>query len=339
MSENEQRGLFSRLFSRESAALKEIRRQVEELERLEAGLERPYMQKKVANLRGLCVKIAEHNAKYDEGDDVVSLMSTTLGQAIQAISESQALFSSGIAPVDAKQRLLDQLDGALDSMLASFEGAFERLIAARLQALSANLETLDMLATPGQGAGPTRFNSRALEIGQRTDLTDLEGLHDFNLGLSWVVGEYDHSHPFEVHAVCIPVGGQSDTSRLVEATSTSVGYGTDRVRIAIDLDTVPQDVQTLVFALVIEAAGARKQNFATISKLAYRLLGDADRELAHHKVTREFVQETAVEVVIVYRRKGAWRLVIKDEGYKDGLSGLRRAYPEGFFSPQLLDLA
>ena len=107
---------------------------------------------------------------------------------------------------------------------------------------------------------------------------------------------------------------------------TGEGEGDDE-SIELDLDTVPQDVQKVVFAVSIHDAEARRQSFGQVMNAFIRLVDRADgSEVVRYDLSEDASTETAMVFGEVYRYSGEWKFRAVGQGYASGLRGIAQDF-------------
>ncbi|WP_433889148.1 TerD family protein [Streptomyces sp. CA-111067] len=101
------------------------------------------------------------------------------------------------------------------------------------------------------------------------------------------------------------------------------GTGGDDETILVDLSTVPERVDKIVFPVSIYDADARSQTFGQVSDAYIRVLNQADgAELARYDLTEDASTETAMIFGELYRYGGEWKFRAVGQGYASGLRGI-----------------
>jgi tellurium resistance protein TerD len=107
---------------------------------------------------------------------------------------------------------------------------------------------------------------------------------------------------------------------------TGEGEGDDE-SIELDLLTVPQDVQKIVFAVSIHDAEARRQSFGQVMNAFIRLVNRADgSEVVRYDLSEDASTETAMVFGEVYRHSGEWKFRAVGQGYASGLRGIAQDF-------------
>jgi tellurium resistance protein TerD len=101
------------------------------------------------------------------------------------------------------------------------------------------------------------------------------------------------------------------------------GTGGDDETIIVDLTTVPDRVDKVVFPVSIYEAEARSQTFGQVSDAYIRVVNQADQaELARYDLTEDASTETAMIFGELYRYGGEWKFRAVGQGYASGLRGI-----------------
>lgn len=110
--------------------------------------------------------------------------------------------------------------------------------------------------------------------------------------------------------------------RLDKDNLTGEGDGDDE-NIYIHLDDVTNEVQKIVFAVVIYNAG--RKSFEGVKNAYVRLLDtdDGDKEICRYDLTRDGGNHTAVVVAELYRENGSWSFKARGEYMNETISSLK----------------
>jgi tellurium resistance protein TerD len=101
------------------------------------------------------------------------------------------------------------------------------------------------------------------------------------------------------------------------------GSGGDDETILVDLSTVPERVDKIVFPVSIYDADARAQTFGQVSDAYIRVINQFDgAELARYDLTEDASTETAMIFGELYRYSGEWKFRAVGQGYASGLRGI-----------------
>jgi tellurium resistance protein TerD len=107
---------------------------------------------------------------------------------------------------------------------------------------------------------------------------------------------------------------------------TGGGDGDDE-SVKVDLTKVPADVQKVVFAVTINEAETRKQNFGMVTNAFIRVINDADgKELTRFDLGEDFSTETAVIFGELYRNNTDWKFKAIGQGFAGGLGPLAASF-------------
>jgi tellurium resistance protein TerD len=103
---------------------------------------------------------------------------------------------------------------------------------------------------------------------------------------------------------------------------TGEGEGDDEI-INVELPSVPNEVQKIVFTVSIYDAEQRQQAFGQVTNAYIRVVNRADgNELARYDLTEDAATETAMIFGEVYRRDNEWKFRAVGQGYASGLRGI-----------------
>ena len=107
---------------------------------------------------------------------------------------------------------------------------------------------------------------------------------------------------------------------------TGEGEGDDE-QIFVDLTTVPEKYDKLVFVVNIYKAAERKQHFGMIANAFIRIVDDKGKEFCKYNLSEKLDQMTAMIIGEIYRYKGEWKFNPIGQGTTDnGIDGLVRRY-------------
>jgi tellurium resistance protein TerD len=103
--------------------------------------------------------------------------------------------------------------------------------------------------------------------------------------------------------------------------------GDDDEQVEVDLEAVPGEIQSIVFAMSVRQAAERRQTFGDVRDIVVRLV-DLDRahEVARYEVEVETATETAIVAGELYRHPSGWKFRAVGQGWSDGLAGIAREY-------------
>ncbi len=107
---------------------------------------------------------------------------------------------------------------------------------------------------------------------------------------------------------------------------TGEGEGDDEV-VDVDLAGMGADVDKVVFAVSIDQADARGQNFGQVTGAFIRVVNsDNGTELARYDLSEDASSETAMVFGEIYRNAAEWKFRAVGQGYASGLAGIVRDY-------------
>lgn len=185
----------------------------------------------------------------------------------------------------------------------------------------------------------------SLQKGQKVDLTKTNpGLSKALVGLGWDTNKYDGGHDFDLDTAAFLVDEtgkiKSDTDfvfynnanhpsgsvKHLGDNRTGEGEGDDE-QILVELSSVPQDVNKIVFSATIHDAEARAQNFGQVSNAYIRIVNnDSNEELIRYDLSEDFSIETAIVVGELYRNGAEWKFNAIGSGFKGGLFALCQSF-------------
>lgn len=103
---------------------------------------------------------------------------------------------------------------------------------------------------------------------------------------------------------------------------TGAGEGDDEA-IKVVLEKVPANIHSLVIAVTIHDAEARRQSFGMVRDAFVRLVNsDSDQEVLRFDLSEDYSTETAMVFGEIYRRGGEWKFRAVGQGYAGGLYAL-----------------
>ncbi len=101
------------------------------------------------------------------------------------------------------------------------------------------------------------------------------------------------------------------------------GTGGDDETVLVDLTSVPDRVDKIVFPVSIYDADTRSQTFGQVSNAYIRVVNQADQtELARYDLSEDASTETAMIFGELYRYGGEWKFRAVGQGYASGLRGI-----------------
>ncbi|MFB9314498.1 TerD family protein [Nocardioides plantarum] len=107
---------------------------------------------------------------------------------------------------------------------------------------------------------------------------------------------------------------------------TGEGDGDDEV-VEVNLAGMGADVDKVVFAVSIDQADARGQNFGQVTGAFIRVVNsDNGTELARYDLSEDASSETAMVFGELYRNAAEWKFRAIGQGYASGLAGIVRDY-------------
>lgn len=112
----------------------------------------------------------------------------------------------------------------------------------------------------------------------------------------------------------------------VEHTGDELVGGSDEgddETILVDLTSVPEQVDRIVFPVSIYDADSRVQTFGQVRNAYIRVVNQFDgTELARYDLTEDASNETAMIFGELYRYGGEWKFRAVGQGYASGLRGI-----------------
>ena len=103
---------------------------------------------------------------------------------------------------------------------------------------------------------------------------------------------------------------------------TGAGQGDDE-QVNINLKSVPNDVQKIIFAVTIYEADERRQNFGMVSNAFIRIVNDeSGQEIIRFDLSEDASIETAMVFGELYRHRGDWKFRAVEQGFQGGLGAI-----------------
>jgi len=107
---------------------------------------------------------------------------------------------------------------------------------------------------------------------------------------------------------------------------TGEGEGDDE-QVKIALNTLPAEIDKIVFPVSIYDADNRQQSFGQVRNAFIRIVNDANQsEIARYDLSEDASTETAMVFGEVYRHGTEWKFRAIGQGYATGLAGIARDY-------------
>jgi tellurium resistance protein TerD len=102
---------------------------------------------------------------------------------------------------------------------------------------------------------------------------------------------------------------------------TGAGEGDDE-SISVDLEKIPNDIDSILFAISIHKAEERNQNFGQVNNSFVHLQNQATgKEIVSYNLAEQFSSETLIIVGEIVKKSGEWIFEAKAEGRAGGLKG------------------
>lgn len=166
----------------------------------------------------------------------------------------------------------------------------------------------------------------AVNVGLGWDARTTSGT-DFDLDASALVVDGSNKILSDQHFVFFNNLTSPDGS--VEHTGdnlTGEGEGDDEM-IKVNLASIPQEAQKIVFAVSIYDAESRSQNFGQVRNAFIRIVNQSGgSEIARYDLSEDASTETAMVFGEVYRNAGEWKFRAVGQGYSNGLAGIARDF-------------
>jgi tellurium resistance protein TerD len=150
---------------------------------------------------------------------------------------------------------------------------------------------------------------------------------DFDLDASAIMVKADGKVLSDQHFIFFNNTKSPDGS--VEHTGdnlTGEGDGDDE-SIKVDLQTVPAEVDKIVFPVSIYDGQARSQGFGQVRNAFIRIVNQAGgTEIARYDLTEDASTETAMLFGELYRNGAEWKFRAVGQGYSSGLAGIAQDF-------------
>ena len=103
---------------------------------------------------------------------------------------------------------------------------------------------------------------------------------------------------------------------------TGEGEGDDE-SVKVNLDTVPAEIDKIVFPVSIHDAENRGQSFGQVRNAFIRVVNQANnQEIARYDLSEDASTETAMVFGELYRHGSEWKFRAVGQGYASGLAGI-----------------
>lgn len=177
----------------------------------------------------------------------------------------------------------------------------------------------------------------SLQKGQKISLTkNNPTLDSILVGLGWDVNSYvgqdfdldaqvfmlDENEKVPSNDFFIFYNQNKSPEGSVEHTGdnrTGQGEGDDE-SVNIQLQSVPQNIQKILFTVTIHDGKQRSQSFGQVKNAFIRIVDkQSNNELLRYDLTEDFSVETALVVGELYRHNGEWKFNAVGAGYQDEL--------------------
>jgi tellurium resistance protein TerD len=184
----------------------------------------------------------------------------------------------------------------------------------------------------------------SLTKGGNVSLSDaVPGLNKIKIGLGWDV-RVTQGTEFDLDASAFLVGEsgkvrssddfifynqlKSSCGSVVHAGDNRTGEGEgDDEEIFVTLNSVPADVQKIIFTVTIHGAEKSGQNFGQVSSAFIRIVNnDNNEEIARFDLSEDASTSTAMIFGEVYRHNGAWKFRAVGQGLAGGLETVAKQF-------------
>lgn len=186
-------------------------------------------------------------------------------------------------------------------------------------------------------AAPVATGGVSLRKGEKVSLTkNNPGLNEITVGLGWDAnGFVGQDFDLDAQVFMLKADGKvlSDKHFIFynQAVSpegsvthsgdnkTGAGDGDDEV-IQVKLQSIPAEVQKVLFTVTIHDARTRQQSFGQVSNSYIHVLDkNTGQELMRYDLTEDYSVETALVVGEIYRHNTEWKFNAVGAGFNDEL--------------------
>lgn len=181
-----------------------------------------------------------------------------------------------------------------------------------------------------------------LEKGQKIELTkENPTLKKLLVGLGWDVND-NGGAAFDLDAAAIMLdatGKVADTKNVIyygNTTGTGIKHTGDNLtgagdgddeQILVDLDTIPSDVEKIVFTVNIYQATSRNQNFGMVKNAFIRVANnETNEEVCKYDLGEDYSTEKTVVIAEIYRHNGEWKFGALGNGFSGEFGDLLKTY-------------
>ncbi|MDR1478463.1 MAG: TerD family protein [Planctomycetaceae bacterium] len=184
----------------------------------------------------------------------------------------------------------------------------------------------------------------SLTKGQNVSLSDaVPGLNKIKIGLGWDVRVTQGSaFDLDASAFLLNESGkvrsaddfifynqlQSKCGSVVHTGDNRTGEGEgDDEEIIVTLNSVPANVQKVVFTVTIHEADKNGQNFGQVNSAFIRVVNVEDNEeIARFDLSEDASTSTTMIFGEVYQHNGAWKFRAVGQGLSGGLEAVAKQY-------------
>lgn len=203
---------------------------------------------------------------------------------------------------------------------------------------------LNLSAINNQTRDTEEITSLNLSKGMSLDLTKCSNLKKVRFGLGWKAGNAIN-FDLDASAVLLNSKGivndyqdvvfynQPNTNRGVWSLGDNrVGSNgsiqdDDDETIMVELDSVPSNIDTILFLVTIHEANKRKQNFGMVKDAYIRVVDeDTQVEQCRYNITESFSMQTSCEIAKLKRTNKGWEFIAVGEGKYEELGQILYRY-------------
>lgn len=183
-----------------------------------------------------------------------------------------------------------------------------------------------------------------LSKGQKIDLTkDNAGLNKIMIGLGWDINRFDgdafdldvSAFLTDANSKCTNDGDMVFYNNLQHSSGAVIHSGDNRTgngdgddeTLTVTLDKVPANITEIHFAVTIDNADAKNQNFGMVEHSYIRAVNmENNEEIFRYDLEEDFSLETGIIAGKLYKKDGNWKFAAVGSGYNGGLAAILRNF-------------
>ncbi|MEE1929672.1 TerD family protein [Streptomyces sp. TRM 70351] len=184
----------------------------------------------------------------------------------------------------------------------------------------------------------------SLSKGGNVSLTkEAPGLTAVTVGLGWDVRTTTGTDfDLDASAIAVNAAGKvhsdqhfiffnntaSPEQAIVHTGDNRTGEGSgDDEQINVNLETLPAEIDKIVFPVSIYDAESRSQSFGQVRNAFIRIINQANQqEIARYDLSEDAATETAMVFGEIYRNGAEWKFRAVGQGYASGLTGIAQDF-------------